>query len=39
MGAGDVKLETESAVDTMDFVNRIVNGKSRPGELPYKSSI
>jgi len=29
MGAGEVRLETESAVDTMDFVNKIVNhGKS-----------
>ena len=25
MGAGNVRLETESAVDTMDFVNKIVN--------------
>jgi hypothetical protein len=26
MGAGKVRLDTESAVDTMDFVNKIVNG-------------
>ena len=26
MGAQNAKLETESAVDTMDFVNKIVNG-------------
>lgn len=25
MGAADVRLETESALDTMDFVNKIVN--------------
>ena len=24
MGAADVRLETESAIDTMDFVNKIV---------------
>jgi hypothetical protein len=39
MGASNVRLDTESAVDTMDFVNKIVNGKTRPGELPSKSSI
>ena len=33
-----MRLETESAVDTMDFVNKIVNGK-KPGELPSKSSL
>jgi hypothetical protein len=37
-GAQNVRLETESAVDTMDFVNKIVNGK-KPGELPYRSSL
>lgn len=26
MGAGKVRLDSESAVDTMDFVNKIVNG-------------
>lgn len=50
MGAGDVKLETESAIDTMDFVNKIVNGGGGRGgvsseirkgssELPSKSNI
>lgn len=31
LGAGDVRLETESAVDTMDFVNKIV-GNKKPSE-------
>lgn len=40
MGAGNVRLETESAVDTMDFVNKIVNhGKQPQGELRSKSSL
>ena len=49
MGAGDVKLETESAVDTMDFVNKIVKGRGgasseirkvgNTSELPSKSNI
>ena len=38
MGAGEVRLDTESAVDTMEFVNKIVNGKQN-GELQSKSSI
>ena len=38
MGAGQVKLETESAVDTMDFVNKIVNN-GRRSELPLPSSL
>lgn len=29
-------METESAVDTMDFVNKIVNQGKRPGDLPLK---
>jgi hypothetical protein len=36
MGAGNVRLETESAVDTMDFVNKIVNQGKRPADLPLK---
>lgn len=38
LGAADVRLETESAIDTMDFVNKIVQGR-KPGELPSKSTI
>ena len=38
MGAGKVRLDTESAVDTMDFVNKIVNGgdarSSKRPDLP-----
>lgn len=34
----NVRLETESAVDTMDFVNKIV-GKKVGGELPSKSTV
>jgi hypothetical protein len=29
MGAGEVRLETESAIDTMDFINKIVGGHSK----------
>lgn len=38
MGAASVRLESESAVDTMDFVNKIVNGGNKKGELPSKST-
>jgi hypothetical protein len=38
MGAGKVRLDTESSVNTMDFVNKIVNGgdtsSKRPDYLP-----
>jgi hypothetical protein len=32
MGAGDVRLNTENGEDTMDFVERIVNGKSKAND-------
>jgi hypothetical protein len=34
MGAGKVRLDTESAVDTMDFVNKIVNGGGGSNKRP-----
>lgn len=40
VGRNNVRLETESAVDTMDFVNKIVNkGKTGGGELPSRSNV
>lgn len=40
MGAANVRLETESAIDTMDFVNKIISGKQGGyGELPSQSNI
>jgi hypothetical protein len=35
MGTENMRLDSESGVDTMDFVNKIVNGK-KSSELPLK---
>ena len=36
MGVENVRFESEGAIDTMDFVNKIVNQGKSSGELPLK---